>query len=366
MGNESIVENMVELLENFYKNKKVLITGHTGFKGSWLTLLLKKLGADITGIALPPKTLKDNYVVSNLDKYIENYISDVRDFDSLSKLILNIKPEIIFHLAAQSLVFEGFNNPYETFDINFRGTLNVLECFRKIQSIKILIAVTTDKVYENKEWLWSYRENDRLGGKDPYSASKASCELLIHSYHQSFFKGTDKFLASVRAGNVIGGGDWSENRIVPDFFRALESNSTLEIRNPNSIRPWQFVLEPLFGYILLGAKISGMNSNDFYTFNFGPDKGNFVDVLTLVRELSELNQGINYNINKERSTNLESNFLFLDSIKAFKLLGWKSKLGFKKSLELTSEWYEQYKAGLAYDVCNRQIDFYLSLWKSKN
>lgn len=339
-----------------------MVTGHTGFKGSWLTLWLAKMGATVSGYALDPRTDRDNFVLANVAGICENNIADIRDFEKIKTVVTNFKPDIIFHLAAQPLVLESYSNPFDTFDINFRGTLNILEVFRTSETVQSLIVITTDKVYENKEWYWGYREDDRLGGNDPYSASKASSELLVHSYFESFVKDSGKHLASVRAGNVIGGGDWSDFRIVPDFFRALESGNGLEIRNPGAIRPWQFVLEPLFGYLLLGTNMSSEDTSFNGAWNFGPDKDKFKDVKTLVEMLFKLNPGSSYSVVGNSGFNKEANFLFLDSMKAYKLLDWESKLTFEESLYLTSNWYRNYVSSDVREICMNQIAYYEQRW----
>lgn len=349
-------------LASFYNGKRVLVTGHTGFKGSWLTLWLAKMGATVSGYALEPRTERDNYVLADVCGICESNIADIRNFERLKTAVTNFKPDIIFHLAAQPLVLESYAIPYDTFDINFRGTLNILEVFRSSETVQSLIVITTDKVYENKEWYWGYREDDRLGGKDPYSASKASSELLVHSYFESFIKDSGKHLASVRAGNVIGGGDWSEFRIVPDFFRALGAESVLEIRNPGAVRPWQFVLEPLYGYLMLGTKMSSEDLNYSGAWNFGPDKDKFKDVKSLVEMLVKLNSGSNYSVVGNSGFNKEAKFLFLDSMKAYKLLNWESKLTFEESLYLTSEWYKYYSLCNVRELCVKQLDYYESRW----
>lgn len=350
-------------LGNYYSGKRVLVTGHTGFKGSWLSIWLKKLGAKVAGYSLEPKTSKDNFALAGVADIAEHNIGDVREKEHLEKVLKNFNPDIIFHLAAQPLVLEGYTTPYETFDVNYRGTLNILELFRTTETIKSLICITTDKVYENKEWLWGYRETDRLGGNDPYSASKSSSELLINSYIKSFFLNSDKNVATVRAGNVIGGGDWSEYRIVPDFFRAIENSQPLEIRNPGSVRPWQFVLEPLYGYLLLGEKLDKGEKTYSSAWNFGPGKDKFVDVKTLIEDLQNLNPGSQFTISNTTNFPKEANFLFLDSIKAYKYLNWESKLSFKETLRMTSEWYNKYPTDDVYELCLNQIKYYEELWK---
>jgi CDP-glucose 4,6-dehydratase len=250
------------MFENTFKNKKVLVTGHTGFKGSWLCIWLRELGAEVVGFALEPYTKEDNFVVSRLQDLISHNIGDIRDFNTLKKVFASHRPEFVFHLAAQALVRTSYENPKETYDVNVGGTVNVLECCRVTDSVRVVINVTSDKCYENREWVWGYRENDPMGGHDPYSSSKACSELITHAYRKSFlnpnnFETHGKSLSSARAGNVIGGGDWQRDRIVPDCIRALRNGNTIEVRNPAAIRPWQHILEPVYAYLLLAARISG-------------------------------------------------------------------------------------------------------------
>lgn len=350
-----------------YQNKKVLITGHTGFKGSWLTLWLLRLGADVTGYALDPKNVKDNYLLIGLEGKIKDYRNDIRDYSKLFDVIKTEQPEIIFHLAAQPLVLESYEKPHYTFETNTQGTTNILEAFRQSETAKVLILITTDKVYENNEWVWGYRENDRLGGNDPYSASKAAAELLIHSYHKSFIEKDDhKFIASVRAGNVIGGGDWAENRIVPDCIKAIEKNEPIIIRNPKATRPWQHVLEPIGGYLKLGEKLLFGEKNLEGAWNFGPSIENNKTVLELVKKMISV-----YGSGKFETVNIsnapkESNFLFLDISKAAINLKWKPILNLEETIKFTTEWYKNYNTVNVFEFCNNQISEYERLWKLRN
>jgi len=353
-------------LFDIYKNKKVLVTGHTGFKGSWLTTWLLKLGAKVTGYALDPIHKKDNFVLCNLDKRINDYREDIRDFKRLLEVIQNEKPEIIFHLAAQPLVLESYEKPHLTIETNTQGTANILEAFRNSDSAKVLIVITTDKVYQNNEWEWGYREIDRLGGNDPYSASKAAAELLISSYQKSFFEQEGKFIVSVRAGNVIGGGDWAENRIVPDCIKAIEKNEKIIVRNPQATRPWQHVLEPLIGYLLLGEKLL-QNSADYTgAWNFGPYLSNIVNVENLIKNIiKEYGKG-KYIIQKQSYAPVESNFLSLDITKVIKKLKWKPVLNLEETIEFTIDWYKNYPSTNVYEFCKNQIETYSRLWKLRN
>lgn len=259
--------------QGIFNNKKVLITGDTGFKGSWLAIWLLELGADVYGYALPPKTRLDNFVVAGLDKKINHQTGDIRNKENLQKYFNEVKPDFAFHLAAQPLVLESYSNPHYTFDTNLMGTVNFFESVRNTDSVKAALNITSDKCYKNNNWVWGYRENDPMGGKDPYSASKGCSELITDSYLNSFFINSECNIASVRAGNVIGAGDWADYRIVPDYFRAMQSNKKLVVRNPNATRPWQHVLEPLTGYLLLASKLF-TNKKFCGGWNFGPKDEN--------------------------------------------------------------------------------------------
>jgi len=362
------VEGLGEIkLFEVYKNKKVLVTGHTGFKGSWLSLWLLKLGAQVTGYALDPKTEKDMYVLSDLESKISDNRADIRNYDKIKKVIDDEKPEIIFHLAAQPLVLESYENPHYTIETNTQGTVNVLEAFRQSATAKILILITTDKVYENNEWIWGYRENERLGGKDPYSASKAAAEILISSYQKSFFdKNSSKLIASVRAGNVIGGGDWAENRIVPDCIKAIENVEKIIIRNSSATRPWQHVLEPLGGYLLLGEKLLEEKSKFQGAWNFGPFSENNKNVECLVKEVVKHFGKGEYKINQNPNAPIESNFLSLDITKAVQKLKWKPIFNFEDTIKYTVSWYKSYMEGNIYQFSINQIAEYEKLWKLRN
>lgn len=325
------------------------------------------LGADIVGYALDPKTEKDNYVLSNLNESIIEYRADIRDKNRIIKVVKNEKPEIIFHFAAQPLVLESYKNPLETFETNTQGTVNILEAFRLSESAKLLIIVTTDKVYENRNWDWGYRENDPLGGKDPYSASKCSAEIITKSYYESFFKNSDKRVVTVRAGNVIGGGDWSENRIVPDCIKALEQNKPILIRNPGAKRPWQHVLEALSGYLLLGDKILKNEIKDDLAWNFGPcviDGG--ITVESLAKEIIKSYGSGTYEIKAGDCTRKEAVNLSLDISKAVHKLNWKPILDLKTTINFTIEWYKYYQCRDVKRLCETQIGDYERIWRSRN
>ena len=338
---------------NIYKNKKVLITGHTGFKGSWLTLWLNMLGANILGYSIDTPTNPSMFKSINIKKKIIDIKGDVRNFKKLDLVIKKFKPEIIFHLAAQPIVTESYKNPQETFTTNILGTLNVLECVRQNSFLKACVIVTSDKCYKNRELYRGYKENDQLAGVDPYSASKSSAEIISHSYFNSFF--TKKNVATARAGNVIGGGDWSSERVVPDYFRALQNKKKLKIRNPNSTRPWQHVLEPLGGYLLLGKfLIDNKRHVSNNSYNFGP--GNNIKNKTVLDLVKSLNKTEFYKIIKKKNNMYESKLLQLNCIKAAKDLNWRPVLDFQETINFTKLWYENFinKSNM-YDFSKEQI-----------
>ena len=328
-----------------YENKKVIITGSTGFKGSWLSLWLNELGANVVGIGLKPERESIIFNTLNLNKIIKQYYTDIRNLEKLSFIIKKEKPDIIFHLAAQSIVSESIKNPYETFDTNFMTSLNILDNFKK-NNIENLVYITSDKCYQNNEWIWSYRENDVIFGDDPYSASKSCAEILFHSYYQNFFK-NNKYLkmASVRAGNVIGGGDFKRNRIVPDIVKNLKKNHDIILRNPNSTRPWQNVLDPIYGYLLLGAKLidNQLKNTIFPSWNFGPNAENCKSVKyiteNIIKKWGSTKSQIKYNKNLKFK---EAGLLMLNNEKAKTELNWFPQLSLNHSLEWTTDWYKNY------------------------
>lgn len=342
-------------MKKFYKNKTVLITGHTGFKGSWLALIMFFLGAKVIGISLKPINKLNLY--SLIKKFIhKNYICDLKDYNNFSKIIYKHKPDIIFHLAAQALVFESYKNPHYTFNNNITVTLNLLEILRNSNKKLTCIFITSDKVYKNQELDYGYIENSPLGGFDPYSASKASIEILIESYKQSYFlKNNNIKLAIARAGNVIGGGDWSENRIIPDAMKNWSKGEKFLLRNPNATRPWQHVLEPLIGYTKLAYLLNKKKSIQGEVFNFGPTKKNTISVYSLIEILGMDWFGVNFKKYlkiKNVSQFKETKSLILNSNKAKLLLDWKCNLNFKESILMTSKWYSKY-----YNDKNKITDF---------
>lgn len=350
----------------FWKDKKVLITGHTGFKGSWLALWLIKMGATVIGYALDPYTERDNFVVSNLSNKMIDIRGDILDRDKMRKAFDNNQPDIVFHMAAQPLVRKSYEYPVETYEINVMGTLNVLECIRESDSVKEAIMITTDKCYYNKEQIWGYRETDAFGGYDMYSSSKACAEILIDSYRNSFLNIKDygrhrKIIASVRAGNVIGGGDWSVDRLIPDCIKALQEDKVIEIRSPKSVRPWQHVLDALSGYILLAEKLWDNPREYGEGWNFGPDFASFADVSTVVNKLIDIVGKGKVKEYKDLSNMHEANMLFLDTTKAKIKLGWQPKWDLDKAIEETVLWYEEeIKNKDMYAYTMNQIEQYIN------
>lgn len=344
---------------DIFKNKKILITGHTGFKGSWLCKLLLELGAKVSGISLEADKLS-LYNLLKLDNEVSSHICDIRN--NLDKVIKEINPDIIFHLAAQPLVIESYENPLYTFETNIMGTINVLEAIRKLNNLECAVVITTDKVYDNKEWAWGYRENDSLGGVDPYSSSKACAELVIKSYKKSFLN--DLNIATARAGNVIGGGDFAKDRIIPDIVRAIEKNKAVELRNPNGVRPWQYVLDVLYGYLLLAYNLIKNNKNISESYNFAPiDDAVNVKYITKVFIESVGNYKINSkNTHAKKLSKKEMNILRLDSSLARKELLWKEKFDTKEAIKQTALWYREYlnNAKSVKDITDKQIKEYIN------
>ena len=354
----------MDAFKNIYKGKKVLVTGHTGFKGSWLSIWLKELGADVIGYALDPYTDTDNFVLSNISNEIVDIRGDIRDKKKLEEVFERYEPEIVFHLAAQPLVRLSYEIPYETYEVNVMGTINVLECIRKSKKVQIGIMITTDKCYENFEQIWGYKETDALGGYDPYSSSKGAAEIAISSWRRSFFNPTDynkhgKSIASVRAGNVIGGGDWAKDRIIPDCIKAIKNKEKINIRNPKAVRPWEHVLEPLSGYLLLGQKMLENPTKFSEAWNFGPTLDSIVSVWEIGEMLikyygyGELND--TSNIDEPH----EANLLALDISKARFKLGWKPTLDIEETMKMTAEWYKRYDKENVYKLCIEQINYFL-------
>ena len=329
----------------FFLNKKVLITGSTGFKGSWLTIWLNLLGSKLYGLSLEPPTNPSLFEEAKLNNIIENNIIDIRDSKKVSELVQNINPDYIFHLAAQPLVKYSYLNPIETWQTNVIGTVNVLDSLRLLNKKCIGIIITSDKCYENQEWEWGYREIDRLGGNDPYSASKGSAEIAFKSYYKSFFSeniNSNIRIASARAGNVVGGGDWADNRIVPDCIRSWIKNKPVIIKSPNSTRPFQHVLEPLSGYITLAEKLNTEKHLSGESFNFGPPSNLNYKVIDVVKKLALNWNNSSWEIDKNEKKYIESKLLKLNCDKALALLRWQPNLDFERTMELTFDWYYNY------------------------
>jgi len=338
-----------------FKNKKIIITGHTGFKGSWLSLWLNMSGAKVYGISNNYKSTETNIKNFRLKKNVKNFNIDIRNFEKLNKIITKIKPDFIFHFAAQSLVGNSFKNPVYNFETNFNGTLNLLEVLRLSKFKCISIIITSDKSYKNLEIKRGYTENDILGGDDPYSASKASAEFVINSYFKSFLKNKKNLrIAICRAGNVIGGGDWSNDRLIPDIMRSILNNKKVKLRNQSSTRPWQHVLDVLNGYLILASKLKKNNKLNGQSFNFGPPIKSNYTVLAIVREMKK-----NWNLLEwvfSNRTYHESTLLKLNSSKSLKYLNWKNKLDFKELIKLVTDWYKYfYENKNIYDFSIKQI-----------
>ncbi len=359
---------MNNLFKGIYKDKRVFITGHTGFKGSWLLLWLKELGAEITGYSLPPDTNPNH--ISLLNNGYENIYGDICDFDKLYLSILKYKPEIIFHLAAQSLVLKSYQDSINTFHTNILGTVNLLEICRKCSFVKAIVIVTSDKCYNNTEKNIGYKEDDPLGGKDPYSASKACVEIITKCYQESFFQ-INKFqkthnllISTARAGNVIGGGDWANNRIIPDIMKAAFNNLPVCLRNPLSIRPWQFVLESLSGYLLIGQKLLEGKPIFAQSWNFGPIQNEILSVQEIVLLLKRHWKKIQYKIDQNQTMQLETNILKLDSSKAHQFLQWSPVYDIKQAILATFSWYQQYYTQKEV-ISLKQLHEYIYAAKSK-
>ncbi len=359
------MENMDMTME-FWKNKRVFITGHTGFKGSWLSLWLQVMGAHVVGYALPPTTNPNLFALADIEANMTSIMADIRDLNALNNALQDHKPEIVFHLAAQPLVRFSYAAPIETFSINVMGTANLLEALRSQNSVRAAVFVTSDKCYENQEWLWGYRENEPMGGRDPYSSSKGCAELICTAYRASFFKETGPAIATARTGNVIGGGDWSEDRLVPDILKAIETRSELVVRNALATRPWQHVLEASRGYLLLAQRLWEKGHQFASAWNFGPP---IDDVRTVKWIIDNLSLHYNYNITYKQTTDTlphEAHYLSLDSTKAHKLLGWKTEWNLEKTLLKTVDWHKALIQGKNMrETSLQQIASYSSTDKNK-
>jgi len=335
------VDETLELksLSAAYRGRRALVTGQSGFKGSWLALWLERLGAEILGYSLPPPTKPSHF--EELKPAYRSVVGDILDKASLEKAFSSFKPEIVFHLAAQPLVRRSYREPVETFATNVMGTVEVLEACRLCPSVKAIVVVTSDKCYENREWLWGYRESDPMGGYDPYSASKGCAELVVSSYRRSFFEGQGKtLLASCRAGNVIGGGDWAEDRLVPDIMKAAAEGRPVEIRNPAATRPWQHVLEPLSGYLLVGSRLLAGDASAASGWNFGPDDEGALSVGEIASMIKPLWPSLELKIAKQKDAPHEAGLLKLDCSKARQLLKWRPVWSAAKAVERTVAWHK--------------------------
>lgn len=352
------MENMV-VYDGFFKGKRVFLTGHTGFKGSWMTLLLQALGAEVTGYALSPDQKQNLFDYAGLDKKMCSHIGDIQDFSALQDAMKNADPDIVIHMAAQPLVIESYKNPVYTYGTNVMGTVNLLETIRQLPNVAVCLNITTDKVYKNNEWLWGYRETDSLGGHDPYSNSKACSELVTQAYRDSFFADSNTVLATARAGNVIGGGDWSANRLVPDFIRSIQSGEQVVIRSPKAVRPWQHVLDCLGGYLHLIWQLS-TNKKLASSYNFGPDNDNVRSVESLIDIVCKAwGESVSYRI-EGNDVFHEAGLLRLDISRARQELGWQPKWGMEKTVSQIVAWYKAFSEGQdALGLCEKQIDEFL-------
>lgn len=347
---QGALEDVVMELSRDFAGRRVFVTGHTGFKGSWLSLWLSRLGASVTGYALAPATRPNLFEAAQVAGALHgHYLGDVRDGQALAGALRAAAPEIVYHLAAQPLVRASYRDPVDTWSTNVMGTVQVLEAVRTCPTVRAVIVVTTDKCYDNREWLWGYRECDPLGGHDPYSASKAGAELVAASYRASFLREAGMLLATARAGNVIGGGDWSEDRLLPDAARAVAAGRPLRIRHPEATRPWQHVLESLHGYLRLGALLMAGRVDCADAFNFGPESADNLPVSAVLSGLRPHWPGLRWEVDEAERVAAphEARFLYLDSAKARRLLGWQAVWPLEQALRATAQWYEQVHASPA-------------------
>jgi CDP-glucose 4,6-dehydratase len=344
----------------FWKNKSVFLTGHSGFKGGWIAHWLCELGAQVHGYSLEPPSTPNFFTETKLHEHLNSStIGDIRNLDQLKEAINQAKPDILIHMAAQPLVRDSYNRPVETFSSNVIGTVNVLEAARDPGTIKAIVNITTDKCYENREWLWPYREGDRLGGRDPYSASKACAELVASAYRSSFLAEAGIHLASVRAGNVIGGGDWAADRLIPDFLKALDAGETLTIRSPDAVRPWQHVLEPLSGYLLLAEKLYKHDEGFAEAWNFGPNDADAKPVRWIVEQLCCNASGAKWKPGMAKHPH-EAGLLKVDSSKAKARLDWAPRWNLQTALSKTVEWHEAWREGAdMHSITSSQIRSYI-------
>lgn len=327
----------------FWQGKRVFLTGHTGFKGGWLSLWLQTMGAEVHGYALEPPTETNLFTTARVEEGMaDSIIDDIRNFENLKASMQSVQPEVVFHLAAQPLVRYSYAEPAETYATNVMGTVNLLEAVRSCQSVKVVVNVTTDKCYENREWIWGYRENEPMGGNDPYSSSKACSELVTAAYRSSFFDQAQIAISTVRAGNVIGGGDWAKDRLIPDFLRAIDAGEKLMIRSPQAIRPWQHVLEPLSGYLMLAERLYTDRAAFAESWNFGPADEDARSVRWIVECLTAMRPDIVWESDNSSQPH-EANYLKLDSSKAHTKLGWRPRWDLKTALLKTMEWHQAWQ-----------------------
>ena len=353
----------IDIFNGAFLGKRVLVTGHTGFKGSWLSIWLHELGAEVVGVGLEPYSEKDNYILSGIGKKIKADVrADIRDGQKMKEIFAEYQPEIVFHLAAQPLVRLSYEIPVETYETNVMGSINIMEAVRSTDSVKVVVMITTDKCYENKEQIWGYRENEPMGGYDPYSSSKGAAEIAINSWRRSFFNPADYgkkhqvSIASVRAGNVVGGGDWAKDRIVPDCIRALEAYKPIEIRSPKAVRPWQHVLEPLSGYMLLAGKMLQEPTKYCEGWNFGPRMESITPVWDVATMLTKYyGRGELKDVSDPNALH-EANLLMLNISKAKFQLGWEPRTNIEQCCQLTADWYKRYQYEDVYSLCIEQIN----------
>lgn len=349
---------------NSFSGKRVLVTGHTGFKGTWLTFLLKELGADVMGFALPPEPGPSHFELLGLQSRISHIVGDIRDASALYGALQAFQPEYVFHLAAQAIVKKSYADPVGTFGSNVMGSVYLLDAVRLCDSVRSLVYITSDKCYENVEWVWGYRENDRLGGHDPYSASKAAAEIVFSAYARSYFSSRpDLGAATTRAGNVIGGGDWAADRIVPDCIRAIEMNKPIQLRNPHATRPWQHVLEPLSGYLLLAAQLRSQPKKFAGSWNFGPSTSEVRTVQEVASAIVQHLERGRIEIADSQQHHHEARLLQLNCEKAHQLLGWRPRWHVDKTLAATAQWYKTFlNGGDAESITRAQLqDYYPEL-----